>query len=58
MWRRFKRMVQSNLGRLSDVGGGRGLTGDLEREARELDQAMKRAGEGLITVKGEVTFLE
>lgn len=58
MWRRFKRMVQSNLGRLSDVGGGRGLTGDLEREARALDQALKRAGEGLITVRGEVTFLE
>lgn len=58
MWRRFKRMVQSNLGRLSDLGGGRGLTADLEREARELERALKKAGEGLITVKGEVTFLE
>lgn len=58
MWRRFKRMVQSNLGRLSDMGGGRGLTGDLEREARELERALQKAGEGLITVKGEVTFLE
>lgn len=58
MWRRLKRMVQSNLGRLSDMGGGRGLTGDLEREARELERALKRAGEGLVTVKGEVTFLD
>lgn len=57
MWRRFKRVVQSNLGRLSDVGG-RGLTGDLDREAKELERALRRAGDGLVTVKGEVTFLE
>ncbi|MCO5172416.1 MAG: hypothetical protein M9894_39465 [Planctomycetes bacterium] len=59
MWRRLKRVVQSNLGRLSDLGGSGGrLTGDLTREARDLERSLKKTAEALATLKGEVTFLE
>lgn len=59
MWRRLKRVVQSNLGRLSDLGGSGGrLTGDLTREARDLEKSLQKTGEALASLKGEVTFLE
>lgn len=58
MWRRFKRMVQSNLGRLTDLGGGSGLTGDLDREARALERQLPELDRSLAMIKGEVTFTE
>jgi hypothetical protein len=59
MWRRFKRMVRANLGRLSELGGGGGgLTGDLERQLQDLDRQLPQFEETLAGLKGEVTFLE
>jgi phage shock protein A len=59
MWRRFKRMVQSNLGRLTDLGGGgSGLTGDLEREVKGMDRKLPELDKNLALFKGEITFTE
>lgn len=59
MWRRLKRMVQSNLGRLTDLGGGGGgLTGDLEREAKAMERQLPELDKNLALFKGEITFTE
>lgn len=62
MWRRFKRMVQSNLGRLTDLGGASGsasgLTGDLEREVKGMDRKLPELDKNLALFKGEITFTE